>query len=308
MRAKGTQKRQQLIQDFRAGKLDRGQLAEKITKIQQQTEKKAIEQLTMEQQTRFEDFSRVGLINQRGTAPTPPTIIYVKYIKAAEAKAVLDEVLGLGAAAGGGGAAGGETLGGSTVQTTGEVQITAEPRLNALIVQANEMDLELIEDMLLELDRSFAPQDPKAYGETFVIPVYYMTADDVANVVKQAFPQQIYSEGSGQDRQQQQTQQFLQQMLRGGRGGRGGGGQQQAAQEQKMSIGIDPRSNSLIVTGPEHLYLRVLSLVEQLDRRGIADNEGISRAWRCRRTHWKPTWRHSRRRTRWIPRRRTRCR
>lgn len=250
----------------------------------------------------FETLLR-DVISKRGTAPAPPTIIYVKYVKAIEAKAILDEVLGLSSGGGGGGAGGmlgglasnliggvggdliggllggGEDLGGSTVETTGSVKITAEPRLNALIVQANEMDLELIEDMLMELDRSFAPQDPKAYGETFIIPIYYMTAEDVANVVKQAFPQQIYTEGNGngQQRQQQAAQQFLQQMIRGGRGGRGGGGGgQQAIQEQKMSIGVDPRSNSLIVTGPEHLYVRVRDLVDKLDRRGIADKEGIS--------------------------------
>jgi hypothetical protein len=248
----------------------------------------------------LDDFELLlrDIINQRGMAPALPTIIYLKYLKSSDAKVILDEVLGLGGGGAGGmlgglasnlmGGVGGDLLGGllggggdaggSTVQTTGDVQLTSEPRLNALIVQANEMDLELIEDMLIEIDRPFAPQDPKAYGETFIIPIYYMTADDVANVVKQSLPQQIYTEGSGQERQQQQTQQFLQQMLRGGgrRGGRGGGGGQQSVQEQKMTIGVDPRSNSLIVTGPEHLYLRVLGLVEKLDRRGIADNEAVT--------------------------------
>ena len=68
VRAEGTQKRQQLIQDTRAGKSDRGQLDEKMKEIHKQTEKKAMEQLTMEQQTWFEqmqgekfDFRRVGL-------------------------------------------------------------------------------------------------------------------------------------------------------------------------------------------------------------------------------------------------------
>jgi len=56
VRSEGAKKRQQLIQDLRAGNLDRTQLAGKIEEIQQQTEKEVMEALTMEQQTRFEQM------------------------------------------------------------------------------------------------------------------------------------------------------------------------------------------------------------------------------------------------------------
>jgi hypothetical protein len=56
VRSEGAKNRQQLIQDLRAGNLDRTQLAGKIKEIQQQTEKEVMEALTMEQQTRFEQM------------------------------------------------------------------------------------------------------------------------------------------------------------------------------------------------------------------------------------------------------------
>lgn len=53
IRTEGLKKRQQLIQDARAGIVDRGQLAEKTKKIEEQTKKEVLLVLTMEQQTRF---------------------------------------------------------------------------------------------------------------------------------------------------------------------------------------------------------------------------------------------------------------
>lgn len=43
-----------------------------------------------------------------------------------------------------------------------------------------------------------------------------------------------------------------------------------------MTVGVDSRSNSLVVTGPEHLYKKVLALVEQLDQEGLNSSETLS--------------------------------
>lgn len=54
--AEGLTKRQQLIREIRAGRLDRAQGAEKLKELQQQTEKNVMKLLTMEQQTRFNEL------------------------------------------------------------------------------------------------------------------------------------------------------------------------------------------------------------------------------------------------------------
>jgi len=65
-------------------------------------------------------------------------------------------------------------------------------------------------------------------------------------------------------------------MLRGGRGGRGSGSRQGGMEEQqKMSIGVDPRTNSIIVAAPDALFQEVKELVEQLDLAAIDSNETL---------------------------------
>jgi hypothetical protein len=43
-----------------------------------------------------------------------------------------------------------------------------------------------------------------------------------------------------------------------------------------MIVGVDSRSNSLIVTGPEPLYRQVEALVRQIDQPGSADTDVVS--------------------------------
>jgi len=99
------------------------------------------------------------------------TVFYLKHAKAVAVAETLDEVLGggtttgrSGGGQGGGllqdiaGAAMGETggnlvgalmgMGGGTINPTGSIRITADPRLNALAVQANPADLDTIEQLL----------------------------------------------------------------------------------------------------------------------------------------------------------------
>ena len=50
------------------------------------------------------------------------------------------------------------TLGASTLSPTGMLRITPEPRLNALIVEANATDLRTIEEVLKLLDLPESPE------------------------------------------------------------------------------------------------------------------------------------------------------
>ena len=61
-------------------------------------------------------------------------------------------------------------------------------------------------------------------------------------------------------------------------GGRQGGNRGSANPEQEKpyaTIGVDTASNLLLVTGPEHIYLRVKKLVEKIDREIITETKTV---------------------------------
>ncbi len=233
--------------------------------------------------------------------PSKPTIFYLKNAKAPEAAALLQQILGLSSGGGGGGGGGigglvgdmasnlvggvgGDLLGGllggggggsssSSLETTGTVRITPDVRLNAVIVQANAADLDLIEQLLDVVDQESPPQEPDTAGRTYIIPIYYMDANQMAGTVRSAFPENIVG-ASGSSQQRQPSPQDLLRAFAGR--GRGGGGNQQTAEPRKMTLGVDARSNSLVVTGPDHLYKKVLDLVDQLDVDGLNPSETVS--------------------------------
>ncbi len=64
--------------------------------------------------------------------------------------------------------------------------------------------------------------------------------------------------------------------MRGGRGGAGGQQNRRRTDDsQKVSVGIDARTNSLIVTAPENLFKEIEQLVEQLDVESVSSNESM---------------------------------
>ncbi|HAN96082.1 MAG TPA: hypothetical protein DCQ98_00985 [Planctomycetaceae bacterium] len=240
-----------------------------------------------------------------------PTVYYLKNRKAAEAQQLLSEMLGLsGGSSGGGGLGGmipgmlGNMMGGPAgdimsaalggggssssgsssmyLETTGDVGMVADPKLNALIVQANSTDLELIEELLEYLDQEEPPVPPELEGKTYLIPVRYLPVEQVAAIVKEQLADFVKSGGSEnanpQAQAMQMQQQFLQQLMggrggRGGRGGGGGGGGGADVETLKIAVSVEPVSGSLIVTGPDYLYQRVLAIVETIDRPEVAKNE-----------------------------------
>jgi len=148
--------------------------------------------------------------------------------------------------------------------------------LNALFIQANPTDLEMLEQILKVIDQAQSPEDVSVINKPRLIPVQYTTAEEVAAVVKQVYADRMSPAGGGQQRQPN-PEDFIR-ALRGG-GGRGGGGgndsRRQAEETQKMTIGIDTRTNSLVVTAPEPLFNEVKSLVAQLDQEQPSGNETI---------------------------------
>ena len=247
----------------------------------------------------LDDFEKLlrRFTEQSGLLGSEPTVFWLKYIKADVAAETLNQVVNGASASGGGsllgdvassvlGDLGGGMLGGmlggsGDTFTAGSASIVPDARLNALIVQAAPADLILIERLLPVIDRESSPEDVQTEGKPRLIPVLYMSADQMATIVKQIYPERIAgaSGSGGQQQQRQPSPADFFQALRGGGGGSGGrggrGGGQAEAEPQKMTLGVDTRSNSLIVAAPEPLFREVEMLVAQLDQEGLESDDAM---------------------------------
>ncbi|MGB9689910.1 secretin N-terminal domain-containing protein [Thermogutta sp.] len=249
----------------------------------------------------FEDLVRRMVSNQAAAAQqtTPELVVYyLKHSKAEVVASTLDQILGGGTLTTSGSTGGsligeiaraafGEIGGGlvgsllgadtgtssssstSSSRTTARVQVTPDSRLNALIVQGYPQDLQLIEEILRVLDQPDSPQDVAVQPKTVIIPVKNTQAEEIAQILRTVYQDRLVT-AAGANRPP--SPQEIIQLLRGGRGGSGGRTQPQQEQE-KMSIGVDTRTNSLIVSAPERLLNEVRQLVEQLDQKAMTDSE-----------------------------------
>jgi type II secretory pathway component GspD/PulD (secretin) len=249
----------------------------------------------------FEQMMRT-LSDQTALSAAEPTVFWLKYTKAPEAADLITKILGGdsgGSGGGGGGLAGsimgelgGGMLGGllgiggdgggagassSILTTTGSVSIVADGRLNALIVQANSVDMQTIEMILEVIDREESPEDVRTTSKPQLIPVIYQSAADVANIVKSVYAERSGEQGGGRGGQPQVSPQDLINALRGGGGGRGGrgGGNEQATKPAPVIIAVDTRSNSLIVTAPPQDVEDIRELVEAIDEGGMQSEETV---------------------------------
>ncbi|TVQ01966.1 MAG: general secretion pathway protein [Planctomycetaceae bacterium] len=252
----------------------------------------------------FEQMMRT-LSDESSTASAQPTVFWLKYIKAPEAADLVTKVLGgetgggggggggglagslmgelgggmLGGLLGLGGGGGGDSSGGTSVlTTTGSVSIVADGRLNALIVQANAVDMLAIETILEVIDREESPEDVRTISKPQLIPVIYQSAAEVATIVKAVYAERSGEQRAGGGQQQQISPQDLLNAIRGGgggRGGRGGGGNEQATKPAPVSIAVDARSNSLIVTAPPQDVEDIRELVEAIDAGGMQSEETV---------------------------------
>ncbi|TVS16088.1 MAG: hypothetical protein EA424_14840 [Planctomycetaceae bacterium] len=241
---------------------------------------------------KFEELLRLA-VGPAGMMPQREiTVFHLRYAQAEVANTLLQEVLsGPGADSGGsllgdvtsnllgggmlggllGGLAGGVSNDGTTtMQGTGLITVVPDPRLNALIVEANEVDLAFVEQLLRVIDRESSITDIETSGVPRLIPVIYNSADEIAGVVRQVYADRIATPGG---QQRQPSPEDLIRLLRGQRGG--GGGQDSRGEVQKMTIGVDPRSNALIITAPEPLFRQVEMLVQQIDQPGSPDADYV---------------------------------
>jgi type II secretory pathway component GspD/PulD (secretin) len=185
----------------------------------------------------------------------------------------LGGLLGLG----GGGGTGTSTLG------TGTVSVISDPRLNALVVQASPRDLDTIEQLLKVIDQPSGPEAVQTVAPPRFIPVFNADAEEIAGVVKQVYSGRVQSDGGGGGQQRQPSPEEFIRALRGGSSR--GGTQRNRGEEQKMTIGVDAKSNSLIVSAPDYLFQEVKALVEHLDAAAVTSVDETVRVVTLKRTN-----------------------
>ncbi|MGQ9761083.1 MAG: secretin N-terminal domain-containing protein [Thermogutta sp.] len=159
----------------------------------------------------------------------------------------------------------------SSTRTSSRVQITPDARLNALIVQAYPQDLQLIEEILRVLDQQDTPQEVAVQPRTVIIPVKNTQAEEIAGILRSVYQDRLVTAASAN--RGPSPQEIIQLLRGGGRGGPGGARNQPQEEVQRMSIGVDVRTNSLIISAPERLLSEVRQLVEQLDQKAVTESE-----------------------------------
>lgn len=256
----------------------------------------------------LDDFEQLlqTIADTTATTGTEFNIYYLKYAKAEIAAALLTEIMG-GASAGGGDAGGGGgglmgdlassmlgdvgggllggLLGGGggggglmSSSTSGTVTVTADPRLNALVIQASPRDLDSVEQLLKVIDQPASPEAVQTVTPPRFIPVFNTSAESVATIVKQAYSGRIAGDAAGGQQRQPSPEDFIRALRGGGgggRGGRGGGGEASKGEEQKMTVSFDARTNSLIVSAPDYLFEEVKLLVQELDTATVNSDETV---------------------------------
>jgi hypothetical protein len=182
----------------------------------------------------------------------------------------------------GGGGGGDEPTARSILTSSGSVNIVPDARLNALIVHANPVDMQMIELILEKIDRQESPEDIELVSKPMLIPVIYQNASDVAEVVKSVFGDRIAgAQGNdsggrgGRPGGGQPSPQDFFNALRGGRGGGGGRSEAAKSERSKISIAVDGKSNSLVVIATPQDFAEVRQLVEALDQSSMVTEETI---------------------------------
>ncbi|GHT16768.1 hypothetical protein FACS1894189_1280 [Planctomycetales bacterium] len=185
---------------------------------------------------------------------------------------------------------------GNSIEKTGTVLITADVRLNALMVQANPVDHKTIEKLLPILDQA-GRDDIMNRAKPRLVALQNIRAEEAKTVVETVYASRMQGGTSGNNNAASNSsrgnrsnnapampQEGMPGMPGGGfpgmpPGGPGGmmqqlmdrlGNQRSGSstpkeQEPPMTISVDSRSNSLIVSSSESLFLEVEAFVKELD-------------------------------------------
>ncbi len=253
----------------------------------------------------FNQFYRAAQ-EQMANSPSQPEIFYLEHITAAAATELIKSIIAGEAATnsggggsgllgdvassllGGGGFMGGLFGGGSSSSSasstttsgtgaSGTVSIIPDARFNALWVQANPIDMQMVEDLVEIIDTEVV-QENRTRGTTHIIQINNTPVADIESVVKEVFASRIAQPAGAGAQRQPSPQEIMQLMVGGGGrrgGGGGGGGAQSELKEQTMTISSDKKNNTLIVVAPPNLFADVEDLVKQMDEAAGLDEKSI---------------------------------
>jgi type II secretory pathway component GspD/PulD (secretin) len=143
------------------------------------------------------------------------------------------------------------------------IRVVAYPATNSLLVRATPLDMLAIKSLLakaLDTDEN----DSKGLIRTSIVPLKYANATEVANVIKDVYREQT-------------NQNPLPTQAAGGRGGRGaffaglaGNNRNVDAngnpRQVMLSLGVDDRTNSLVIACPDALATDIKRLCGELDK------------------------------------------
>lgn len=259
--------------------------------------------VTSDDKEALDKFERMltVLAGQAAMGAGEPTVFYLRHIKAAAGKELLETILSgssgsssgggslLGDLAGGvfGGGIMGSLLGGggggsssvtsSSGLASGDYTITADPRLNALIVNGSPADIMLCEQLLKVIDQVESPISIETRGQVAFIPVLSQDVNSVLTMLKQLYADRIEgsggSGGGGGGNRQPSPQEFIEALRGGGGGGRGGRSGSSELKESKISLSAETNTNSLIVIAQPQDIAEIESIVRVLDEAGMGDAE-----------------------------------
>ena len=241
----------------------------------------------------LDEFERLfRMVNERGGATGREfTVYYLRYARVEVAMEILREALSEGRSdsqsSSGGlmgdiassmlGNLGGGILGslmnmsgGSGGGSSGAPTMVPDGRLNAMIVYGRPSDLEVMEQLLRVIDQESSPEDVRLSPKPRFIPIENVGANEVAQVLRQVYASRLSADPS---QARQPTPEEFVRLLRGGQGG--SRSRDSKAEEAKMTLGVDNKSNSLIVSAPDVLFEEVKALAKQLDIAGSQTDDQI---------------------------------
>lgn len=174
------------------------------------------------------------------------TVFYLEHGNAADIAKTIDEAFnGKEPAAGSGNRRGGGA------RRPDRVRAVADETSNAIIVRASPVDLVNVSRLIESLDDDKASQATAKAPR--IIPLKHADADEVMAVLKGIYTDYLAA-GSGGPLN-----------LPGFSAKTGTGGKRTSA----LSVGVDARSNSLVVSAPDLVYRQIQSLVESLDQAAL---------------------------------------
>lgn len=158
------------------------------------------------------------------------------------------------------------------------ITVVADPRLNRLIAQGTDADVDLIEKYLTIIDKDSSIADIQTYGTSHVIELVHSGAGEVASVLREAYAGRIAGDGGptgaatnrnapAADARSSKSEEQSKDPEAKRLAAKGAANAAVRDLEPKMTIAVHEASNSLIVTAPEQLFSEVEKLAKLIDAR-----------------------------------------